>query len=47
MDTDKIVDPHSQENSFEVVCQGREDEEARQDSKNLTSFSVVLGNATS
>ena len=45
VDTDKSVDPaHSEIRSR--LCQGIQDEEARQDSKSFVCFSVVLGNAT-
>ena len=42
----KSVDFAHKKNSFETVCQGTQDEEARQDSKNLSCFSVVLDKAT-
>ena len=46
VDTDKSVTPQPG-NSIETVCQGIQDEEVRQSSKNVTCFSVVLCNATS
>ena len=46
VNTDKSVESNSQEHLIETVCQGIQDEEARQDSKNFTCFSVVLCNAT-
>ena len=36
----------SQQKSIKTVCQGIHDEAARQDSKSLTGFSIVLSNAT-
>ena len=45
VDTDKSVDSaHKKLRSR--LCHGKQDEEARQDSKSLTCFSVVLCNAT-
>ena len=46
VDTDKSGS-RAQENSIETVCQGIQNEEAMQDSKSSTRFSVVLCNATS
>ena len=46
MDTDLVCGSRSQENSIEIVCQGIQDEAARQYWKSLTCFSVVLCNAT-
>ena len=42
----QVCGPSLQEISIEIVRQGVQDEEARQDSKSLTCFSVVLCNAT-
>ena len=43
----QVCGTRSQEYSIETVCQGIQDEVARQDSKSLIRFSVVLCNATS
>ena len=45
VDTDKSVDPAHKKNRSRL-CQRIQDEEAKQDSKSLTCFSVVLGNPT-
>ena len=42
----QVCGTRSQQNSIETVCQGIQDEEARQYSKSFTCFSVVLCNAT-
>ena len=47
VDTDKSVDPAHKKIRSRNMCQGKQDEEARQDSKSITSFSVILSRATS
>ena len=43
----QVCGSDTQENSIEVVCKRIQNEEARSDSTNSTSFSIVLWNATS
>ena len=44
--TDKSVGRLSQDDSIETMCKGIQDEEARQNPTCITSFSVILCNAT-